>query len=309
MRFTREEYPRIAHEGVKLHRRTLVLDGRTYTVLGLRPANRERFAVNHFHDTWHVVSDRAGALLLAKLMWALSYERSPGTLVLIDRPFLDPNPFDAEKSPPIVLTPHKLTVFDAGTARELRRKLPLSAPSEGTVRYRAPGLAAAAEDPDAWLAARPPRPYHWANHRYTRPTVDVRSGVLHVGGSADELREWAVRLTRTNPYVVMPHTSGGMDYDHLGDDYSLEVQVFADYRLRVSAARQARAQLEAEEPEIAAASPDEANPVLWDRSARIHRRMRLDRVMARKRRAGRAGQADRAGRTGRAGRGQPVGRP
>ncbi|MGR7002858.1 hypothetical protein ACU686_40905 [Yinghuangia aomiensis] len=93
--------------------------------------------------------------------------------------------------------------------------------------------------------------------------------------------------------MVMP-PSGGMDYDHLGDDYSLEVQVFADYRLRVSAARQARARLEAEEPEIAAASPDEANPALWDRSTRIHHRMRRNQVMARKRRAD---------------RGQPAGRP
>ncbi|MGR7002860.1 hypothetical protein ACU686_40915 [Yinghuangia aomiensis] len=37
-----------------------VLDGRAYTVLSACcPANRERFAVNHFHGTWHVVSDRA----------------------------------------------------------------------------------------------------------------------------------------------------------------------------------------------------------------------------------------------------------
>lgn len=289
-----------------------MLDGRTYTVLGLRPTARERFAVNHFHDTWHIVSDQAGALLLAKLMWALSYERSPDTLVLIDRPFLDPNPFDAEKSPPIVLTAHKLTVFDAAAARELRRRLPLSAPSEGTVRYRAPGLAAAAEDPQAWLAAQPTRPYHWADRRYARPTVGVRSGVLHVSGGVDELREWAVRLMRVNPYAVWPHTPGGTDYDHLGDDYSLEVQVFTDYRLRVSAARQARAQLAAEEPEIAASAPGEANPVLWDRSGRIHHRMRRNRVMVGKRRAGRteqAGQAGQAVRRGRAGRGQPAGRP
>ncbi|MGR7002859.1 hypothetical protein ACU686_40910 [Yinghuangia aomiensis] len=31
-------------------------------------------------------------------MGALSYERSPGTLVLIDRPYQDPNPFDARRN-------------------------------------------------------------------------------------------------------------------------------------------------------------------------------------------------------------------
>ena len=73
---------------LKLHRRQLRLDGRQYTVVTLRPGTDARFSTNHFHDTWHVLSDWHGARLLGRLLWGLAYQRVPGTLVLVDRPFL-----------------------------------------------------------------------------------------------------------------------------------------------------------------------------------------------------------------------------
>src|SRR5215467_6778077 len=100
---------------LKLHRRLMRLDGRDYTVITLRPGTDARFSTNYFHDTWHVLSDWHGARLLGRLLWGLAYQRVPGTLVLIDRPFLDPNPFDAEPADPIVLVPARLTTL-AGPA-------------------------------------------------------------------------------------------------------------------------------------------------------------------------------------------------
>jgi hypothetical protein len=45
---------------MKLHRQYVDLDGRAYTVLTLRPSTNCRFETNHFHETWHVLTDPAG---------------------------------------------------------------------------------------------------------------------------------------------------------------------------------------------------------------------------------------------------------
>lgn len=268
----------------------MVLDGRTYTVLGLRPGTAVRFAVNRYHETWHVVSDEAGAKVLAQLMWALSYERSPNTVVLIDRPFLDANPFDAAPSPPIVLALGSRTPFGESAARALRGRLPLTAPSEGTVAYRAFGLADAAADPPAWFAAQPYRDSGWYRPKL-RPVHGLRAGVLVLAADPDWMRRSAVQVATLSPYIRQAPGAvrDGMDYVYLEDhDYGVEVQVFADYALRVSAARQARDQLRRDHPDIAAGGPDAADPVLWETGARIRRRMHLDRGFARRRRAAQA---------------------
>ncbi|MGL5444773.1 MAG: hypothetical protein ACRDDJ_20180, partial [[Mycobacterium] stephanolepidis] len=96
---------------MKLHRHSMALDGRSYTIITLRADVDVRFSTNRFHETWHVLSDESGAKMLARLLWGLAYQRQPGTLVLIDRAHLDPNPFDAEPADPIVLLPSHLTVL------------------------------------------------------------------------------------------------------------------------------------------------------------------------------------------------------
>ena len=106
-------------EMMKLHRRTMVLDGRVYTVISLRPGSDFRFSTNRFHETWHVLSDWRGARVLSRLLWGLAYQRRPGTLVVIDPEHLDPNPFDAAPADPIVLVPSELTVFTRGAGQEV----------------------------------------------------------------------------------------------------------------------------------------------------------------------------------------------
>jgi hypothetical protein len=109
-------------------------------VITLRPGTDARFSTKFFHGTWHILSDWHGARLLGRLLWGLAYQRVPSTLVLVDRPFLDPNPFDAEPSDPIAFVPVPLTPLSSKAARELRERLPLSGPPDGTVRWQTDGL-------------------------------------------------------------------------------------------------------------------------------------------------------------------------
>src|SRR5215472_11922567 len=133
---------------MKLHRHVVACGGSDYTVITLRPGAYARFSDNYYHGTWHILSDSRGARALGRLLWGLAYQRVPGTLVLIDRPQLDPSPFNGEPADPIALVPSQLTALPAQAARELRARLPLTRPA-GTVRWQTPGLDRAVAAPGA----------------------------------------------------------------------------------------------------------------------------------------------------------------
>ncbi|MFB4302824.1 hypothetical protein [Actinomadura sp. NTSP31] len=249
-----------AGDGMKLHRRTVRLGGRDHTVIGLRPATRARFSTNLFHETWHVLSDQHGARVLARLLWGLAYQSRPGTLLVIDRPFLAPTPFDADPADPIVLVPSWHTPFTAATARELARRLPLRRAPDGTVRWRTHGLDGALADPRAWFRDRPP------TDRPERGRVKRTHGLVALlPARPAEAREWAVQagwLDAANPH--------GMDHDYLDGQCrwaSGEIQIFRDFHRRVSVARRARADVLAR-PD-APADPAELRPLVWDRHGEI----------------------------------------
>ncbi|WP_107657951.1 hypothetical protein [Nocardia suismassiliense] len=259
-------------EMLKLHRRTMVLDGRVYTVVSLRPGSDFRFATNRFHDTWHVLTDWRGARVLARLVWGLAYQRRPGTLVVLDPAQLDSNPFDGAPSDPIVFVPSELTVFTRAAAVALRRRLPFRERSEGTVRWQTFGLNGAVEEELAWRAKDVserfdrylPQPTGWLR-------VDRIGGLVTLFGAADQLRELAQSLATLGTYDYF-----GMDYHYL--DYpenNGEVQIFRDYRSRVTTARRAR---------IDILGPDHHGPIteddehaIWCHAAAL-RRNRLPRL-------------------------------
>ncbi|MFD0690424.1 hypothetical protein [Actinomadura fibrosa] len=246
---------RSAADGMKLHRRTLRLDGREHTVIGLRPGTAARFSTNRFHDTWHVLSDGHGARVLGRLLWGLSYQSRPGTLLMIDRPFLVPTPFDGDPADPVVLVPAWHTPFTARTARALARALPASRPPDGTVRWRTHGLDAALEDPKAWFA----------RHRLVpdEGIVERLHGLVALKPrSAAEMRYWAIQAGQ----MGNPSGTHGMAYDYLGpwrrsSGHSGEIQIFRDFHRDVSVARQARAEVLArgDAPE----DPGELRPLVW----------------------------------------------
>jgi hypothetical protein len=234
---------------LKLHMRELRLGSRVYRVVTLRPATAANFSTNFYHGTWHILSDIAGARLLARLLWGLSYQRVRGTLVLIHGEHLKPSPFDADPSNEIVLTVDGLTPHDPDDMRALRARLPRLGPLDRTVRWQTFGLDRLLGDEEErsgfWKLARGP------GSRGERPLERERvsrcAGFVCYTAPRDVLRETALRLMEMR---VEPHTGAPMDYLFLADQMAYgsegEVQVFADYRLRLRQAALARREVLAE---------------------------------------------------------------
>ncbi|MFC0040989.1 hypothetical protein [Actinomadura rayongensis] len=248
---------------LKLHRRAVRLGGRTYTVVTPRPGTSARFSTNRFHGTWHVLSDGHGARFLARLLWGLAYQARPGTLLVIDRPFLVPTPFDADPADPIAVVPSWHTPFTVRAARDLARLGRLPA-SDGTVVWQTHGLDAALADRSAWLREDDRLPYRDEGH------FERRGGVVALlPRSAREARRWAVQVSRLNP--AGPHG----DAEFLGRTFgscfyaSGEVQVFRSFHRDVAVARRARADVLA--CPDAPSDPAELRAEIWDRHAALDR--------------------------------------
>ncbi|MGI5129243.1 hypothetical protein ACQEVB_20730 [Pseudonocardia sp. CA-107938] len=260
---------------MKVHRRVLRLAGRELTVLTLRPGSSARFATNWFHGTPHVLSDLHGARVLGRLLWALSYDRHPQTIVLLDR--LDPNPFDAEPSLPAVFGVAGRTVLDTAVLRGLRRALPLRSPSAGTVRLQTHGLDAAVARSRAYGGPPTAEQMRLFAEQDNQAPMSARatrvaeaSGVFVHLAEPELLRTWAVQVARLGDGM-----RSGMDYAYLHDGARWptdvgEVQVFADYRARVTAARVARAELLAGRD--APTDPAEIREAVWRRGAAVRSR-------------------------------------
>jgi hypothetical protein len=249
---------------VKLHRHVARLDGEQYTVITPRPGTDARFSTNQFHGTWHILSDLHGARLLGRLLWGLAYQRVPRTMVLIDRPFIDPNPFDAAPADPIALVPALLTPLRTRSARQLRQRLPLTTPA-GTVRWHTPGLAAALAEQRRDRAPGERRA-PWIAPRGFQERIDRIGGLLVLAATPSVLREWAVTVYRLGEYAYE-----GMAYTEIGWPDG-EVQVFTDYRRRVGAARVARREILAELPHLLA--PPDLEPLIWQRGTAVRQRSR-----------------------------------
>jgi hypothetical protein len=248
---------------VKLHRRRLWLDGRSYTVVTLRPGTDARFSTNFFHNTWHVLSDWHGARLLGRLLWGLAYQRTPGTLVLIDRPFLDPNPFDAEPADPIALVPALITPLTTKAARQLRQRLPLRGLPDGTLRWHTHGLNTAVAERRA-LRERGTWEPPWIEPRGFQERMDRIGGLITFAAIPTVLKETAAWI-----YTLGDYAYEGMAYAEI-DGLHGEIQVFRDYRRRVSAARVARREILDELPYRPA--PDTLNPLIWQRGTSVRQR-------------------------------------
>jgi hypothetical protein len=138
---------------LKTHSRTLDLGGQSYTILSPRPTVEARFATNRFHEAWHVITDVGGAHLLARLCWAMAFQRHPRTITVIDQAFLVPNPFDADPSAPVVIVNSDLGALSRDAVGSLRSALPLAGSSEGTVVLQTRGLDLALEDVEAFATS------------------------------------------------------------------------------------------------------------------------------------------------------------
>jgi hypothetical protein len=229
---------------VKLHRRHVDLDGRAFTVLTLRPSVECRYATNYFHETWHVLTDPAGARLLGRLCWLLAFQRKQGPIVVIDHRLLVPNPFDADKSAPIVIANADLAPLNRTAVTQLKRFLAQEKPSEGNVRLSTSSLdrLLAADPAGDCLERDQQNSGVWWNEHQRRSWTDRVNGVVVLAAPAPVLQWWAISLSRLGSRWYQ-----GSDYTELDHPTTRrgegEVQVFEDFAGMVTQAMATRERL------------------------------------------------------------------
>jgi hypothetical protein len=222
---------------VKLHRRHVDLDGRAFTVLTLRPSTECRYATNYFHQTWHVLTDPSGARLLGRLCWSLAFQRREGTIVVIDHPLIVPNPFDADKSSPIVIVNSDLAPLNRTAISQLKRHLARKKRSEGTVRLSTSGLdrMLAADPAGDLLELQQQSSGVWWNDHQRRGWTDRVNGVVVLAAPSPVLQWLALWLSQLGS-----HWYRGSDYSELDHPMTRrgtgEVQVFENFATMVTQA-------------------------------------------------------------------------
>jgi hypothetical protein len=167
-----------SHERLKVHRRTQKLDGRGYTVLSPRPNETAPFAT----DRDHIVTDADGAHLLARLCWAMAFQRRARTVVVIDA-----GPW------PIAIVNDELGTLGSAALADLRATLPFETPSDGTVVLQTRGLDLALADPAAF--ARRDDQKGWREMYGIRRWIGEASGVLVIAAPPPVLLGWGVELS------------------------------------------------------------------------------------------------------------------
>ncbi|MEZ4362716.1 MAG: hypothetical protein R3B48_21165 [Kofleriaceae bacterium] len=251
--------------GLKVHLRVTSVGGVTYHIVSLRPSTVVRFSTNFFHQTWHVLTGRPGAAALARLLWGLSFQRTPNTLVMLDHPHVVPTPFEGDRGDPIALIPASLTRFDAAHLPALRRRL--AAPPTKTIRWHTFGLPAAIDAPRPLWSWRP-RPEHSLERMsraggvvcYTAPPTLLRETALHVH---------AVREFGPMSYVPVANR----DRSTWRPDG--EFQIFSNFEEQVAAAIVARREVVDVPP--AALLSMEARQAVWKQQERVLARRRAAR--------------------------------
>ena len=262
-------------KGLKMHLRIVDVHGTTFRVATLRASTRVRFSTNYFHDTWHILTDGEGARLFARLLWALSFQRAPGTCVLIDAPHMTSTPFEADPALPVLLMRDDLASADPDRLRFLRARLREradgggrhadGAPNSMTIRFHTFGMP---ENVRAWHDARIPPARHYEDEKllFAREKMSRISGFIVYSAPAEILREHALSIH---------HMRGGKyaDYLYLAEGVRArwshsppgEIQVFQHFKDMVSAAKVAR-------HEIIGTEADSRMMADADEQFRVHRR-------------------------------------
>jgi hypothetical protein len=207
---------------LKLHRRGLELDGERFTVLVVPPTAAQRFATTEYHETWPILANVDGAELLGRLAWAMAFQSRKHTMLLVDLPLIAADPFDVSPPSPVLIVNSDLDAPSPAAIEALRGRLPLTDPSEGSVRLMTAGFDRARADTDRfWTQERSDDPAFKA-HQHAR-WVERVNGVVVLAAPAPVLRQWAVRvaeLAASGP--LDPEWTPGQDHKWTG-----EVQVLA----------------------------------------------------------------------------------
>jgi hypothetical protein len=219
-------------EPLKLHLRVIDVPGYTYRVVALRSSFGVRISNNRFHDTWHLLSDASGAATISRLLWGLSFQRRPGTLVWIGPDHLVPTPFEADPPTPCIFAPTGLTSLDRGLLRALRDRLRRPGDPTATVRWSTFSMDAAAEPPSWELEPL------WKRERMERS-----EGFICYSAPPEVLRVRALEIEELRRTMVYGTSHVALATDREDWRSEGEVQIFADFGDRVASARMAREQV------------------------------------------------------------------
>jgi hypothetical protein len=222
---------------LKVHRRSVRLAGLDYTILSPRPSETARFATNLFHETWHVMSDREGAQLLARLCWAMAFQKRERTALVIDSSLLVPSPFDGDPSSPIVIVNSDLGPFGRDAVTDLRTKLPWQFASLGTVVLQTRGLDLALKDTKTFHERDDQA--QWRDEHQKRRWIDGSNGLWILAAPPPVLRVWGVELADLGNWSYKGSDWSYLDYP----DKTGEIQVLDDFTTMVDSAREVRARL------------------------------------------------------------------
>jgi hypothetical protein len=249
---------RIEHRS-KLHLRVRQLGGQELRLLTPRPGTDLLLSDNYYHDTWHIVTDTCGSRQLAHLLWALSYQQRPGTVLLLDEPFVVSSPFDGDRARPVLFVLSELGGLTHRALEALQAARHRLGPPDGTVRIDTRGL------PDEWEA--PPR-HVW---RDLRESMTMRGGFVEYRADRTAMRQLAMVarwMTASGPWST---------YHYLADSDG-ELQLYEDFRARVRIASRVRFELGLQ-PGFATPSQQ---PLLWDATNQVlWRQERARRAAAR----------------------------
>lgn len=252
---------------LKLHLRTFRLRDVTMRVVTLRPQTRVHFSTNYYHDTWHVLADRDGAVLFGRLLWGLGYHRHRDTVILIDRPHLVPTPFEADPPDPILIVPSALTRIDGTVLRQLRRRLRRVQGPTTTIRWTTFGMAEA-------LDTDPPR--HEIDPLIGLERMSRRAGFVCYAAPPAILRHRGAvihQLCGSGEYL--PLAEGRHPWLYPPDG---EFQLVPRFEDMVSAARVARREVVPDRERLLAS--DDQRWDVWDHASAALRRLKTARRRA-----------------------------
>ena len=137
---------------IRLHRRSVYLDGGLWTILTPRPGDPQGFSTGVEADSVHVRGPGASMEFLAHALWALAFQHKERTALLFDLPVMVPNPTTGESSRPIVWVNAELGSPSPEMLDGLRELLPLESESDGTLKLRTAGLDRALQHPESFAA-------------------------------------------------------------------------------------------------------------------------------------------------------------
>jgi hypothetical protein len=139
-------------DAMKVHLRVLKIGQKEIHLITLRPETKATFRIEYRHPFWRMYTGRDESNLLARLLWGLSYQKHPNTMILLDSRHIvsiedkdNIMPDVPVLSPPLLILPTNLTSVSEKMLNGLKSHLKNSNILTKTIRWHTFGLDKALE--------------------------------------------------------------------------------------------------------------------------------------------------------------------